>query len=148
MAGAFVRWDQMADRLGQMFEGSKKHAGKEAAEQKADYVAIPSGDTVLGYNPGDTHGMREFYGAAGQEGIVPKNLRKLLTKIDRNSPPPQYVDKLDSPSGATGLGSGFSLFPLSDEVRNAVLSNGQPLFARAPIPTGAFAPTNQNEEPY
>lgn len=178
-----------------------RRAITQAVEANADYIAIPSGDTVLGYNPGDTKGMREFYGAtrvrdaarlaeveaklpdarralkaaedASDEtrarnakqttpnsakelvgarealkaahrvvddllkqkaaleeasdklltGIVPKNLAKLLgTKGER-------IDTLDSPSGKTGLGKGFTLFPLTDEMKMRVRFEGMPMFS-------------------
>lgn len=128
-----------------------RRAIRKAAESGADYIAIPTGDTVLSYNPGDAHGMAQFYGRRSRdkvaigddleplpssesrgsvEGIVPKNLRKLLTKIDKKSPPPQMIDTLDSPSGATGLGQGFTLFPLTDKVKKEVMEGGQPLFSK------------------
>lgn len=95
-----------------------RRAITQAVEADADYIAIPSGDTVLSYNPGDTDGMREFYGK-----IVPKNLAKLLgTKGER-------IDTLDSPSGKTGLGKGFTLFPLTDEMKAKVQAEGMPMFS-------------------
>ncbi len=160
-----------------------RRAIRQAAEADAEYIAIPSGDTVLSYNPGDTAGMRGFYGSGERavsaeavdaakawlrdktgkdpddewgfsngsdyvhiatkefgfvaptmeakpiQGIVPKNLRNLLQKIDKASPGPERIDTLDSPSGKTELGRGFSLFPLSETVKRAVLSEGQPMFA-------------------
>lgn len=101
-----------------------RRAIRMAAEADAEYIAIPSGDTVLSYNPGDTDGMRGFY-----DGIVPKNLRNIITKLDKASPPPQRIATLDSPSGKTGLGKGFTLFKLTDRVKQEVLDEGQPLFA-------------------
>lgn len=103
-----------------------RRAIRQAAEANADYIAIPSGDTVLSYNPGDTEGMRGFY-----DGIVPKNLRNLLQKIDRATPAPEKVSTLDSPSGKTGLGKGFTLIALTDKVKQSVISEGQPMFAFA-----------------
>lgn len=150
-----------------------RRAIRQAAEADAEYIAIPSGDTVLRYNAGDTDGMRGFYGSAaydlqkvealrvelteaqgdryveiatrlremdklgnkGQTGIVPKNLRNLLQKLDKASPSPQHIDTLDSPSGKSGLGQGFTLFPLTEKVKQSVKSEGQPLFAAgAPEP--------------
>ena len=101
-----------------------RRAIRQAAEENADAIAIPSGDTVLSYNPGDTEGMRGFY-----DKIVPKNLRNLLQKIDKASPAPERIETLDSPSGATDLGKGFMLFPLTDAVKRSVVEEGQALFA-------------------
>lgn len=96
---------------------------RQAAEADADYIAIPSGDTVLSYNPGDKDGMRGFY-----DGIVPKNLRNILRKIDKSSPDMIRVDKLETPTQGM-KGKGFSVFPLTDTVKRSVLDDGQPLFA-------------------
>lgn len=182
-----------------------RRAIRQAAEANAEYIAIPSGDTVLSYNPGDTAGMRGFYGATKVrdaatyerlkaemdlaeaaynkalnaqkevqrrnaerttpnsaselkaarksvddtaaafdalrkdfkavedasdrliDGIVPKNLRKILTKIDKDTPKPQIIETLDSPN-KTGLGQGFTLFKLTDKVKQSVMTEGQPLF--------------------
>jgi GNAT superfamily N-acetyltransferase len=142
-----------------------RRAITQAVEADADYIAIPSGDTVLGYNPGDFVGMREFYGGVAHPekaqafkqqveqakadgaatdprqakalkdlerqakahgdltGIVPKNLSKILgTKGE-------LIQTLDSPSGKTGLGKGFSLFPLTSETKSKVKDEGMPMFA-------------------
>lgn len=103
---------------------------RDAVESGADSVAIPSGKTVLSYNPGDEHGMEGFY-----NDIVPKNLRKLLQKMDP-SIQPAFIETLKSHAGAD-VGKGFTAFPITGKVREAVRS-GQPLFATAGIP--AFLP--------
>lgn len=124
-----------------------RRALAQAVDANADYVAIPSGDTVLGYNPGDTAGMHGFYGRgprrhvnvgpdldpapsalsrSAQEGIVPKNLRKMLLNIDRDHPGGTYVDQLETPSGMRG--SGFTMFPLSPAAKEHIRKNGLPLF--------------------
>ena len=99
-----------------------RRALRQAAEADAEYVAVPSGKTVLSYNPGDTHGMEGFY-----NGIVPKNLGNILKKLDHST---QYsrVDKLDTPSNGMA-GDGFSLFSLTPEVREKIKRDGLPLFA-------------------
>ena len=105
-----------------------RRAIRQAAEAGADYVAIPSGKTVLSYNPGDEHGMATFY-----DKIVPKNLRNILGKLDKASPDPQRVATLDTPSkGAAG--EGFTLFPLTEKVKRAVMESGQPLFQSTTTP--------------
>jgi hypothetical protein len=116
-----------------------RRALTQAANSNAEYLAIPSGKTVLGYNPGDLHGMTEFY-----DKIVPKNLKNILQKLDKEYPAPQSVPTLDSPSGKTGLGKGFSLFPLPEHIKNKIKSEGLPLFARGigPQPLRPF----QDEE--
>lgn len=183
-----------------------RRAIRQAAEADAEYIAVPSGDTVLSYNPGDADGMRGFYGATKMvdrealqeaedivdltnadyrkaiedqtqvqrrnaeqttpnsakelraareavqaaedawtaarkdlerlrkmsdrliDGIVPKNLKNILRKIDKSSPDPVVVDKLDTP-GSGMKGEGFTLFPLTDKVKQTVKEQGQPLFA-------------------
>jgi len=113
---------------------------RQAVEADAEFIAIPHGDTVLSYNPGDEGGMRGFYGSRFMEGIVPKNLRKLLEKIDKDAAKPSKVEALDTPSGPRGWKqdgearfdksqTGFTLFPLTDKVKRSIMEEGQPLFA-------------------
>lgn len=118
-----------------------RRALRQAVEANADYIAIPHGDTVLSYNPGDEHGMRGFYGSRSSEGIVPKNLRKLLERMDRSTPAPQKVVDIETPTGKRAFnpeqrGSdfdreevGFTLFPLTDKVKQSVMMDGQAMFA-------------------
>lgn len=134
-----VSGNPLVNTTDQWVNTTLRRAIRQAAEADAEYIAIPSGETVLSYNPGDTHGMGEFYGK-----IVPKNLRNLLSKIDKASPGPQRIDTLDSPSGKTGLGKGFTLFHLTDKVKQSVISEGQPMFAFGPTPP---QPTPQDESP-
>lgn len=125
-----------------------RRALRQAAEADAEYIAVPHGDTVLSYNPGNEHGMRSFYGSRTSEGIVPKNLRKILGRLDRDAIPTR-VESLQTPSGVFGYRTdteysfdpsqtGFSVFGLSPELRRRILSDGFPLFANAP--TGAVIP--------
>lgn len=125
-----------------------RRALRQAAEADAEFIAIPHGDTVLSYNPGDEAGMRGFYGSRTNEGIVPKNLRKLLEKLDKDAKPTK-VETLEAPSGERGYKvggesafdksqTGFTLFPLTDKVKRSVLEEGQPLFSR---PTDTPAPS-------
>lgn len=127
-----------------------RRALRQAAEAGADYIAIPHGDTVLSYNPGDEGGMRGFYGSRSSEGIVPKNLRKLLEKLDKDSARPVKVDNLETPSGTRGYRpnaqdkfdkaeTGFTLFPLTDKVKAEVTQRGQAMFAFAGEPPEAIA---------
>lgn len=89
------------------------------------YMAVPDGRTVEGYNPqGSSEGNAVFY-----EKIVPKNLRNILRKIDPKLPDPIHVDKVETPSGMKG--SGFTLFPLTPEVKRSVVNEGQMMFAFA-----------------
>ena len=118
-----------------------RRALRQAAEADAEFFAIPHGDTVLSYNPGDTDGMIGFYGSRTSEGIVPKNLRKILEKLDKDSAKPVKVTELETPSGMKGYGknggsfdkhnTGFTLFPLTEKVKRAVIDDGQAMFARS-----------------
>lgn len=142
----------LVDTTDQWTTTTLRRAIRQAVEAGAEYIAIPHGDTVLSYNPGRIEGMRGFYGTRTSEGIVPKNLRKLLEKIDKDSGKPVRAEKMettaaDVPQGWKGdLGpdssrpderwfdpdqTGFTLFPLTDKVRQAVITEGQPLFALA-----------------
>jgi hypothetical protein len=124
-----------------------RRALRIAVEADADFIAIPHGDTVLSYNPGDEAGMQGFYGSRTSEGIVPKNLRKLLEKIDKDSAKPFKVTELETPSGMKGYGdsggkfdknnTGFTVFPITEKVKRSVVEEGQQMFAladRAPEP--------------
>jgi len=117
-----------------------RRAIRMAAEADAEYIAIPHGDTVLSYNPGKDEGMAGFYGTRTMEGIVPKNLRKMLEKLDKESPRPQRVETLATPSGDRGWQdgtsnpfdksqTGFTVFPLTEKVKASVREEGQALFA-------------------
>ena len=120
-----------------------RRAIRQAAEANAEYIAIPTGNTVLSYNPGDEEGMAGFYGDfldPKEIGIVPKNLRNLLRKIDPDTPSPQRIKTLDSPSGKTGLGEGFTLFALTDAVKRSVMKEGQPMFSAVPTPADGLTP--------
>ena len=99
-----------------------RRALKDAIDSGATNIAIPSGDTVLSYNPGDEHGMQEFY-----DKIVPKNLGNLLKKMDP-SIKGERVPSLKSYDGKKDVGKGFTVFPITDKVR-AEVAKGQPMFA-------------------
>lgn len=101
-----------------------RRAVRNAIDENADHIAIPSGDTVLSYNPGDTHGMNAFY-----NDIVPKNLAKILGGLDRNGVSRTIVDQLQTPSGMKG--NGFTVFDITPEMRQAAIK-GMPLFANHP----------------
>ena len=117
-----------------------RRAIRQASEAGADYIAIPHGDTVLSYNTGDESGMPGFYGNRTSEGIVPKNLRKLIEKIDKDAARPTRVEKLETAQGLQGWNAeekypfdksqtGFTIFPLTEKVKDSVVEHGQPLFA-------------------
>lgn len=109
----------------------------QAADAEAHAVAIPSGKTVLSYNPGDEHGMETFYNQ-----IVPKNLGNLISKVDPNGAQRAYAETLMTP-GNGEAGQGFSLFQLSPEARQRI-KQGMPLFA---LPAAAAVGASNNEEP-
>ena len=125
-----------------------RHALRQAVESGADAISIPRGDTVLSYNPGSKHGMNEFYNK-----IVPKNLGNILKKIDPKAPPSEFHERLATPTrGSVNRGQlevephsvvdnegfsqqiqptyGFTVFPLTDKIKQSVTQKGQPLFKR------------------
>ena len=141
-----------------------RRAIRQAVEAGAEYIAVPHGDTVLSYNPGGEDGMRGFYGTRTSEGIIPKNLRKLLGALDKAAAAPVRVEKLETTRGLQGwqgdngtaesgrrttgwestdatrrefefTQTGFTLFPLTDKIRQSVMEDGQPMFA-----LGGFRP--------
>lgn len=118
-----------------------RRALRQAADSDAQGLAIPHGDTVLSYNPGDDGGMRGFYGSRVQEGIVPKNLRKLLSSADPAYPGSSRIETLETSAGPRGWNAlesnqfdqsqtGFTYFPLTDSAR-AKIKEGLPLFSTA-----------------
>ena len=125
-----------------------RRALRQAAEAEADYVAIPSGDTVLSYNPGDAHGMRTFYNE-----IVPKNARNVFTKELGYKPEMLRVDQLETPTNGLS-GQGFTLLSLPPEIRARIIKEGLPLFSNHPLaglaanaaqqPGGLFAEPGEN----
>ncbi len=98
-----------------------RRALSQAVEQDADYIAIPSGKTVLSYNPGNEHGMEAFY-----NDIVPKNLSNMLRKLDKSGGQKTVVDTLETPSGMKG--KGFTLFQLTPAMKDEI-KRGLPLFS-------------------
>ena len=122
-AEASVPGHPLVNTTDQWVRTTLRRAIAQAVESGASSIAIPSGDTVLSYNPGNEHGMREFYGK-----IVPLALKKLMRGQDAAYPEPQRVEKLETPSKGPA-GKGFTVFPITDAVRASV-ARGQPLFAR------------------
>lgn len=118
-----------------------RRAVRQAVEAGAEYIAIPHGDTVLSYNPGDTNGMRGFYGSRTSEGIVPKNLRKLIGTAGVRVEKIETTNGMEGWQGEAGRGknkpqngadpdqTGFTLFPLTEEVKRSVMEDGQPMFS-------------------
>ena len=110
-----------------------RKALEQAVNSGSDAITIPTGDTVLSYNPGDKHGMNDFYNK-----IVPKNLSKILKEYDPKAPASYYTpgvkthnkdfankgdryDYEDSPH------FGFKVFPLTNKIKEAV-KRGQKMF--------------------
>jgi len=98
-----------------------RRAIQQAIDSDAEKIAVPRGDTVLSYNPGDDHGMNAFY-----NDIVPKNLAKILAGLDRQGVAQKYVSQLATPSGMRG--NNFTVFDLTPAMRDAA-RKGMPLFA-------------------
>jgi hypothetical protein len=113
-----------------------RRAIQQAIDANAEFMAVPSGKTVLSYNPGDTHGMNTFY-----DQIVPKNLANILAKLDKAGVNRQFVPQLETPSGLKG--DGFSLFHITPAMRDAA-RKGLPLFAN-PTPLAGLAAANHIE---
>ena len=114
-----------------------RRAIQQAIEAKAAGIAVPTGDTVLSYNPGDTAGMRGFYGSPEQRGIVPKNLANILQKMDP-SIQAQFIQQLETPTKGMA-GNGFNYFPLTDAAI-AKAREGLPLFSMAAAGAGMTLP--------
>lgn len=105
-----------------------RRALMQAAEADAEFIAIPSGKTVESYNPqGDSAGNAVFY-----DQIVPKNLRNLLRKLDKQSPDPVRVAELETPTQGM-KGEGFAVFEITPEVKRRVIEDGQALFGLSDI---------------
>lgn len=96
---------------------------KQAVDEGAEVIAIPSGKTVESFGMGGkADGLAYAY-----DKMYVKNMRNILSKMDK-SITPERAEKLITPSkGAAG--DGFMLFPITDKVRQAV-KEGQPLFTQ------------------
>jgi hypothetical protein len=142
-AEAAVSGNPLVNTTDQWVNTTLRRAITQAVEADVDYIAIPSGDTVLSYNPGDTDGMRGFY-----DGIVPKNLRNLLKKLDKSTPNAERVDQLETPTSGM-KGKGFTVFPITDSVKAKVRAEGQPMFAlREPeLPEGISTRSYTSQPP-
>jgi len=105
-----------------------RRAIRQAVEAGADYIAIPSGETVHSYGMGaPLDGLKYAYNE-----MYPKNLRNILQKMDK-SVQAQRVEHLYSPvdGKAPERSHGHTLFPLTDEIKRKVMGEGQALFAFA-----------------
>lgn len=107
---------------------------RNAIDQNADVIAVPTGDTVLGYNPGQEHGMNAFYNT-----IVPKNLAAILAKLDKEGVRRSYLQSIHTPNRHYA-GEGFNVFDITPKMREEALK-GMPMFTRGiPVPVPAPAP--------
>lgn len=97
---------------------------RQAIAAGADSISIPSGATVLDYNlQGSEEGNEEFYNK-----IVPISLGKILKGMD-SSIKSERVATVQSPVDGRELGQGFTVFPITDKVREYVERYGQSLMA-------------------
>jgi hypothetical protein len=119
----------------QWVSSTLRRALTQAVNDGDDYMAIPSGKTVLSYNPGQEAGMSGFY-----DDIVPNNLEKILRGID----PAIQKDTIRTLATQSNhaVGDGFSMFPITDVVREHVRQNGLPLFSNPK--TAASVPLAMN----
>ncbi len=116
---------------------SLRNALRQAVDEGADSLALASGDTVISLKMGgEPDGLRYAY-----DTMYPKNLRNILRKIDPEAAKPSRVETIKSHDGTRDLGQGFTVFPITDKVRESVLNDGQPMFA-----IGDVAKTRQNIE--
>jgi hypothetical protein len=100
---------------------------RQAADEGADAISIPSGDTVLGYGMGgEVDGMRYAY-----DKMYPSKLAKILKKLDP-SIEPEKVGPLKSHDGAKSVGKGFTVFNLTPEAKKKI-KEGLPLFGLAGV---------------
>jgi hypothetical protein len=120
----------------------------QAVEAGVKYIVIPHGETVRSYNPGDEEGMAAFYGSPEKEGIVPRNLQKLLQMFDpavtgtkiKNIKKMNGEDAFKRPRWFQRSkkveynisGIGFTVFEITDKIREGVRAQGFPLFAMGP----------------
>lgn len=81
---------------------------KDAVDQGADSITLPSAETVFGYNPPGRSdaGLRELYNK-----IAPKRMAAMLRELDRDAPKPERISQLDPSTSsypAQSLGGGAS----------------------------------------
>lgn len=92
IAEASLPGHPMVDTTDQWLRTTLRQVVKDAVDNDAQVIAIPPGEYVLSYNPGDDHGMTEFYNK-----FVPNALRKILTDIDPSIQP--YRTAVESVKG-------------------------------------------------
>lgn len=98
---------------------------RQAVDADAEYMAIPSGDTVIGFGMGGkADGLRYAY-----DQMYPKNLRNILAKIDPEAARIEMAERLMRDGNEVKRSRGHTLFPLTDTVRQGVLNDGLPLFS-------------------
>jgi hypothetical protein len=129
-AEAFTPGNPLVNTTDQWTNTVLRRAIRNAISENADHIAVPSGKTVLSYNPGNEHGMSAFY-----DNIVPKNLGNILDKLDKGGANRRAVDQLETPSGMKG--SGFTIFDITPKMREEA-AKGMPLFSNPK--TSAAAP--------
>jgi hypothetical protein len=125
----------MPEEMGEVMSNLKQAATKAPNESVINVLDAKTIDALASSGILDKKKIENISAArvlknaeARFQGIVPKNLYALLQKLDKNTPPPQAIDTLDSPSGKTGLGEGFTLFKITPEAKKAAKESGQPLF--------------------
>lgn len=116
-------WHPMVGTSDQWQTTAMRRLIKQAVDEGAEVIAIPSGKTVESFGMGGkADGLAYAY-----DKMYVKNMRNILSKMDK-SITPERAEKLITPSkGAAG--DGFMLFPITDKVRQAV-KEGQPLFTQ------------------
>jgi hypothetical protein len=121
-----------------------------ADEKGVSGLAIPSGETVLGYNPGDFHGMTTFY-----DKIIPKNMTKELKRLDPEHPGRKETQILAPDETELGIKAGpegreilehpFSYFELTPRVKEEI-KKGLPLFSLGALTTADLLRRYYGEE--
>lgn len=124
---------------------------KHAADEDAHGIALPRGETVLTYNPGDEHGMAGFY-----DNILQRAMAKEMKRLDPSIKGPEEVRLLPHEDAKSGHfyrehqggdwrelhasdheGSAFERpfygYPLTEKVKEEI-RKGLPLFSMPGIP--------------
>jgi len=115
---------------------------RQAIDEGADYIAIPSGQTVLNYGMGGQEdGVRYAY-----DQMYPKNLRNILRRLDPSIEGSRATDLRNPENGKVSPQlESATVFPLTDAVKTAVEEDGQPLFAIAASETLITTPGGEME---
>jgi hypothetical protein len=142
-------WNEMASGNGQTASQVADHLGKDIAQKMQGSVGRESGAPE---NSGELSGLDLKVGGEGMKGFYDKIVPDLANKLGKQFGAKVGETKIDVPvhsrqrDGGIEMGGTKSVpyFPITDSMRESVLKQGQPLFARENRPNNGL-PDNLEE---